>query len=251
MEHLEQKEEAFKKSLELLMTLAKKQGGVVSEDQIHNSFPEIELSLEQMEAIREYLKLNKVGIDEAVNYDDYITLEEKDYLTSYLTEISGIKQIMETEKQVVFLESSTGNPNAIEKMIGHFLPRVADIAKLYTGQGVLLEDLIGEGNMALTLGMQMLGEAVSFEEAEQILIQSVMNAMEQLIWNATQSDREDETFLQKMNRIAETAFELAQDLEREVLVSELAKEMDESEEVILECIKMAGGKIDGINHESE
>ena len=165
-----------------------------------------------------------------------------------VTQIATI--LNEAQKEIIFLEASTGNQLAVEKMIGHFLPRVADIAKLYTGQGVLLEDLIGEGNMALTMGVQMLSEAVTFEEAEQLLIKAVMDAMEQLTWQESQSDKEDETFLEKINRIAESAAEMAQDLGREVSVMELAKETGETEEVILECIKMTGGKIDGIKDES-
>lgn len=250
MDQIEQKEAAFRKSLEQLMELAKKQEGIVTEEQIHNNFPEMKLASDQLSAIREYLKQNKIGIDDPVNYEDYITTEEKDYLTNYLSEISGIEQISEAQKEIIFLEASTGNQLAVEKMIGHFLPRVADISKLYTGQGVLLEDLIGEGNMALTMGMQMLSEAVTFEEAEQLLIKAVMDAMEQLTWQEAQSDKEDETFLEKINRIAESATEMAQELEREVSVKELAKEIGETEEVILECIKMTGGKIDGIKDES-
>ena len=37
-----------------------------------------------------------------------------------------------------------GDADAKHRMIEIFLPQVAEIAKLYAGQGVFLEDLIGE-----------------------------------------------------------------------------------------------------------
>ena len=103
MDQIEQKEAAFRKSLEQLMELAKKQEGIVTEEQIHNNFPEMKLASDQLSAIREYLKQNKIGIDDPVNYEDYITTEEKDYLTNYLSEISGIEQIGEAQKEIIFL----------------------------------------------------------------------------------------------------------------------------------------------------
>ena len=53
MDQIEQKEAAFRKSLEQLMELAKKQEGIVTEEQIHNNFPEMKLASDQLSAIRE------------------------------------------------------------------------------------------------------------------------------------------------------------------------------------------------------
>lgn len=52
------------------------------------------------------------------------------------------------------------------RLIEIFLPQVAEIAKLYAGQGVFLEDLIGEGNVALTMAAEMLDCAQNAKEAE-------------------------------------------------------------------------------------
>ena len=51
-----------------------------------------------------------------------------------------------------------GDADAKHRMIEIFLPQVAEIAKLYAGQGVFLEDLIGEGNVALTMAAEMLAD---------------------------------------------------------------------------------------------
>ena len=49
-----------------------------------------------------------------------------------------------------------GETDAQQRLIEIHLADVAEIAKLYAGQGVLLEDLVGEGNLALSFGVTML-----------------------------------------------------------------------------------------------
>ena len=44
-----------------------------------------------------------------------------------------------------------GDRAARQQLTESFLREVADIARLYAGQGVPLEDLIGEGNVALAV----------------------------------------------------------------------------------------------------
>ncbi len=62
-----------------------------------------------------------------------------------------------------------------------YLPQVIEISKLYTGQGVYIEDLVGEGNLALAQGVTMLGCLEHAKEAEGMLMKMVMDAMEELI----------------------------------------------------------------------
>ena len=74
-----------------------------------------------------------------------------------------------------------GDADAKHRMIEIFLPQVAEIAKLYAGQGVFLEDLIGEGNVALTMAAEMLDCAQNAKEAEGTIASMIMEAMENYI----------------------------------------------------------------------
>ena len=49
-----------------------------------------------------------------------------------------------------------GDNAAKTKVLEMMLSDIVDLAKLYAGQGVYVEDLIGEGNVALSLGVEML-----------------------------------------------------------------------------------------------
>ena len=74
-----------------------------------------------------------------------------------------------------------GETDAQKRLVEIYLPQVIEISKLYTGQGVYIEDLVGEGNLALAQGVTMLGCLEHAREAEGMLMKMVMDAMEELI----------------------------------------------------------------------
>lgn len=129
-------------------------------------------------------------------------------------------------------------------MINLFLPQVVDIAKLYSGQGVLLEDLIGEGNVALAAGVEMLGCLEAPEEVEGMLGKMIMDAMENYIAENSEAKKADMQVVDKVNRISDQAKELAESLQRKITVEELAAETGIDEEEIKEAIKFSGNKIE-------
>ena len=79
------------------------------------------------------------------------------------------------------LSRMAGETDAKKRLIEIYLPQVIEISKLYTGQGVYIEDLVGEGNLALAQGVTMLGCLEHAKEAEGMLMKMVMDAMEELI----------------------------------------------------------------------
>ena len=129
-------------------------------------------------------------------------------------------------------------------IINFFLPQVVDIAKLYSGQGVLLEDLIGEGNVALATGVEMLGCLEDPEEVDGMLGKMIMDAMEDYISENTEAKKADLKVVDKVNHISDQAKELAESLQRKITIEELAEETGIDEEEIREAIKFSGNKIE-------
>ena len=121
------------------------------------------------------------------------------------------------------------------------------IAKLYAGQGVFLEDLIGEGNVALTIGVSMLGSQENAQEALGLLGKMIMDAMESYIRENTDAKKLDAKVADKVNLVADKARELSEELRRNVTVQELAEESGLSESAIRDAIRMSGFKIEGID----
>ncbi len=161
-----EKERIFAQTLEQLKNLAKEQGNCVSKEQAEELFTELQLNKEQFDMVYDYLKQNRIGIGEPMDPDEYLSEEEADYLEDYLQQLREFSEVSAGEKEAVTLSAMAGDTDAQNMLIRIFLPQVAEIAKLYAGQGVFLEDLIGEGNVALTAGVTMLGALEHAAEAE-------------------------------------------------------------------------------------
>lgn len=234
----------FAKALEELKELAKEQANVVSEEQVKSTFAFMDLNEEQLIMIHEYLSKCKIGIGQPVDMDDYLTGEEKDYLECYLEEIALLEPVSEGEKEAITMSAMAGDLDAQKRLIEIYLPQVIEIAKLYAGQGVFLEDLIGEGNVAVTMGVQMCGAEEKPAMVEGMIGKMIMDAMEELIAETVGNSKVDQEIVDKVNEITEKAEELAESLGRKVTPEELAEETEISIDEIMEAVRLSGNTID-------
>ena len=245
------KEVLFAKTLEQVRSLAKEQGNCVSEEQVQEAFAPLGLDNEQLQMVFDYLVKHKVGIGQPVNMDDYLTDEEKDYLQEYLDEIAALPAYTDGQKEAFTIQAMAGDAAAQNKLVEIYLPDVVEISKLYAGQGVFLEDLIGEGNVALAVGVTMLGSLEAPSEARGMLGKLIMDAMEEYIQENLQNEKEDQKVADKVNLVLEKAKELSEDLHRNVTVEELAAETKLSEKAIRDAVRMSGFKIEYIDMDVE
>lgn len=242
------REVLFAQTLEKVRTMAKDQGNCVSEEQVQEAFAALDLNQEQLQMVFDYLVKHKVGIGQSVNMDDYLTDEEKDYLQNYLDEIAGLPEYSTGEMEAYTIAAMAGEMEAQQKLIQAYLRDVIDIAKLYAGQGVFLEDLIGEGNVALAMGVNMLGSLEKPSEAQGMLAKLMMDAMEEYISENAANEKTDKKVEDKVNLVAEKARELAEDLHRKITPEELAAETGLSLKIILDACRMSGFKIEDIEY---
>lgn len=245
------KEIWFAKTLEQVKQQAREQGGCISEEQVKEAFQELALSDAQLQMVYDYLKKQKIGIGEPVDMDEYLTDEERSYLQEYMDEIAALPVRSQGEIEGYTIAAMAGEADAQAKLVEVYLKDVIDIAKLYTGQGVLLEDLIGEGNLALTFGTGMLGSLERPEEAQGMLAKMIMDAMEEYIQENASNEKTDRRVADKVNQIADRARELAEELHRKVTPEELAEETGLSVKSIRDAMRMSGFKIEDIQYAEE
>ncbi len=243
---MEQQELEFARILEQVRKQAKEQNNCIAKQQVREAFSHLTLEEEQLELVFDYLKKHKIGIDEPVNLDDYLTEGEMDYLEEYRKELARLKTVTDGEKEAVILSAMAGEAMAQDRLIQLYLPQVLEVARLYTGQGVPLEDLIGEGNVALAMGVTMLGALEHAREAEGALMRMIMDAMEECISENMQELDKDKKVADKVNRVADKARELAQELHRKVTVDELAEETGMSKKSIEDAMRMSGFTIEDL-----
>lgn len=241
-----EKEILFAKTLEAVKQMAREQGNCVTKEQIEEAFAEMDLAEEQLELIVDYLQKHKIGIGEPMNPDDYLTEEEINYIDTYLEELQLLEEVSEGEREAITLSAMAGDIQAQKRLIEIYLPQVVEIAKLYSGQGVFMEDLIGEGNVAVAAGVSMLGCLEHAREAQGMLGKMIMDAMEDYISENMEESKADQKVLERVNKVADQAQELAEELQRKVTIEELAEETKLSKEAILEAIRISGGNIEYI-----
>ncbi len=240
------KEELFLQKITELKETAKLQGQVVSKDQIDEFIEENELNEEQSQFLYEYLKQNKIGVDEKVNPEEYLTKEDVSYLELYLEELEALPKVSEAQKLALSMAAMAGETDAKHRLLEAYLPYVVDIAKLYAGQGVYLEDLIGEGNVALTMGMEMLGALEKPEEVQGTLGKLIMDAMEEFIEENIFEKKTDKKVEERVNKVADKAKELSEELRRKVTVEELIEETGMSEKEIRDALRISANRIEEI-----
>ncbi len=86
---------------------------------------------------------------EAIQESDLNSLAQSDSLRLYLREISRIQLLSAAKEAYLAERAEQGDKEARNKLIEANLRLVVSIAKKYVGQGLSLEDLIGEGNIGL------------------------------------------------------------------------------------------------------
>jgi RNA polymerase primary sigma factor len=241
------KEILFGKALEAAKTKAKEQNHSISEEQVKEIFGDLALSDEQMEMVYQYLRQHKIGIGEPPAADEYLLDEDKDYLEEYLRELGELPELSQGETEAVTLSAMAGDADAQRKLIEIYLPEVAEIAKLYAGQGVYLEDLIGEGNVAVTMGVTMLGALEHASEVQGMLGKLIMDAMEEYIADNADQENKNKKIADKVNKVADAANELYEELHRKVTVEELVAETGMSRKAVEDAIRISGDKIEALS----
>ncbi len=238
----------FGQALERVRKQARDQGNVISKPDVRKAFEGLSLDEAQLELVYDYLKKHKIGVGEPVNVDDYLDDTDRNYLEVYLQELKMLERVTEGEREAITLSAMAGDAAAKSRLINVFLPDVADLAKLYAGQGVMMEELIGEGNLALASGVEMLGALERPDEAEGMLGKLIMDAMEACIADNSQSGDIGRQVADKVNKVADAAKELSDALLRKVTAQELARESGIPLEEIQEALRLSARKIEEIEN---
>ncbi len=246
-------EQQFRQQLAALTDLAKKQQLCISEEQLLEHFPDTVENAEQKKLLLDYLASQKISVGEKADLDELLSMEDKDYLAEYTESLEAIAEIAREELEEIMLSAIAGDEQAQQIVITQFLAQAATLAKLYAGQGVLLEDLIGEGNLALMQAVRNLGcveaEENIYDEVSGFLGKYMMDAMEQLINEEADEKNADQQMADKVNRVADVAQELFDDMKRKVSPEEICANSELTMDDVAEAMRLSGNLIDTIEME--
>ena len=233
----------FLKRLQEVKKSASANGNTITEQELEESFEDLQLDDAQMLQVREYLKTNNIGIGAALPVEEVLTDEEKNHLEEYEAMIDAIEIPADNIMDAIKLSAMAGESDAQKQLTEYSLKKVVDIARLYAGQGVFMEDLINE---ALLMAVSQLAPLEKPDEVDGFLGRRIMDAMEDMIAMNLDVKAAEKTVEEKVNLVADRARELAEELGRKVSVAELAKEYDMDPEEIEEAVRLSGNAIGDI-----
>ena len=241
----------FAKILEDIKFSAGSAGGFIKEEEVKEAFEELDLSTEQLSMVFDFLRKNNIGINEPIGDNSSSANQGSNILKEYKEELGSLQSLSKSQLRAYSIAAMAGEEEARQKLLLHYLPQVVEISKLYAHQGFAPEDLIGEGNLALAEGVNMIDALEKPEEIEGMLIKLVMDAMEEYISDSIKLSSAGEKLAEKVNEVADAAASAARDYGRKVTVEELADESGLGVKRIKEAIKLSGNKIEDIDYNDE
>jgi len=179
------------------------------------------------------------------------TEEEQSFLNQYHKDLKYIKKQPEEALQALYEQAADGVDAAKKTLTEHYMEHVLEIAKGYAHQGLMIQDLVQEGNLGLMIGVDTLGLKEPELSCESHLDNEIHNMIRLALDEQAGSRSTEEQVTEKLNKLADSITELTEDLGRQITAEELSMYLDIPMEEIEELLRIAGENIEMAEEESE
>lgn len=239
--------EEFQEKLLELGNLAKEKGNRLSVGEVKAFFPDMELSEEQYQLIFAYLASRQVVVEGYVPAQQEekeeipLTPEEAHFLEQYQEELGYLTLLKENEiLELCRQVEETGESLPKASLTEQLLPEVLRLADEFRGQGMLLGDLVQEGNIGLMLALETLGLRPQELSALDYLRQEIRAAIAQAIEENQTEKQAGNLVADRLNDLSDNIQKLSEELGDKVSIEELSAFMDMPVEEIEDLLKLAG-----------
>lgn len=244
-----------------------KEHGVLTYGEVMHALQDVELSAEQIDAV--YLSLQKQGIDvipdnnvgkngagasgteeveaasdgdESQGSDTDQGLPEgiglDDHVRMYLKEIGRVPLLTAEEEVELAMRIEQGDEEARRRLAEANLRLVVSIAKRYVGRGMLLLDLIQEGNLGLIKAVEKFDYRKGYKFST-YATWWIRQAITRAIADQARTIRIPVHMVETINKLIRVSRQLLQELGREPTPEEIAAEMELPVERVREIMKIA------------
>ncbi|MEG0132494.1 MAG: RNA polymerase sigma factor RpoD [Clostridium sp.] len=245
------KDKAGKVALVKTLIEKGKKKGSLTYKEIMDEVEGVELNPEQIEKMYEVFE--SMGIDvigepeqeeeeeeEEVELD--ITIPEgiaiDDPVRMYLKEIGKVPLLSGEEEMRLAKLIENGDEYAKKKLAEANLRLVVSIAKRYVGRGMLFLDLIQEGNLGLIKAVEKFDYSKGFKFST-YATWWIRQAITRAIADQARTIRIPVHMVETINKLIRVSRQLLQELGREPLPEEIAKQMDMTVDKVREIMKIA------------
>ncbi len=230
-----------------------KKKGVLSHNDIIQSFFDTEFTADEMETI--YDALEKEGVEVVEDLDKELEeievskeeLEDlsvpegisiDDHVKMYLKEIGKVSLLDANEEMELARRMADGDEEAKKKLAEANLRLVVSIAKRYVGRGMMFLDLIQEGNLGLIKAVDKFDYAKGYKFST-YATWWIRQAITRAIADQARTIRIPVHMVETINRLVRISRQLVQELGREPTPEELAKELNMSVDKVREISKIS------------
>lgn len=234
-------QESFAKAIGNLKEIAKAYENILAVSDIKEELKDLNLTEEQLKAVYEYLLENNIQIPdykrEEVQENIIENEEDSKFLQMYMEEIKEFKEIPKEQLEEIFWKAAEGDEHAREQLISGYLNRIVDFARIYKNQGVLLEDLIQEGNIGLLNGLFSAKDQPKIENIETYLTEQICESMEAAIYETETESKAEDYLVKQMAEVDKHINEFEQENHRKPFAEELAEIMQKETEEVKDIMK--------------
>ena len=260
--HMEENAQKFLEKMNELVALGKKKKSILDVQEINDFFADMELSAEQMEKVFEYLEGHNIDVlritadtDDDVDIDNMIAEEEEvdmenidlsvpegvsieDPVRMYLKEIGKVP-LLSAEREIELAKRMEEvDEDAKKELAEANLRLVVSIAKRYVGRGMLFLDLIQEGNLGLIKAVEKFDYHKGYKFST-YATWWIRQAITRAIADQARTIRIPVHMVETINKLIRVSRQLLQELGREPLPEEIAKELDMPVERVREILKIS------------
>jgi RNA polymerase primary sigma factor len=172
---------------------------------------------------------------EVIQDSDLSNLAQSDSLRLYLREISRISLLSAAKESYLAERAEQGNRDARNSLIEANLRLVVSIAKKYVGQGLSLEDLIGEGNIGLIRAVTKFDYRKGFRFST-YATWWIKQAITRAILEGTRVVRLPVYIMEEVMRVKRTTRQLYQELGREPTAENIGERLGMTPERVSELL---------------
>ena len=250
--------ERFEEKCKSLLLLARKKKNVLEYQEIITSFTDSEFDAEKVEKVFDFLEANNVDVkvseddqeDEVIiDSEEDIDIEKidltvpdgvsiEDPVRMYLKEIGKVPLLNAEEEINLAKRMENGDQEAKKRLAEANLRLVVSIAKRYVGRGMLFLDLIQEGNLGLIKAVEKFDYSKGYKFST-YATWWIRQAITRAIADQARTIRIPVHMVETINKLLRVSRQLLQELGREPLPEEIAKEMDIPVERVREIQKIS------------
>ena len=253
--------EKFQEKLKELLSLAKKKKNMLEYQEISDFFADMQLDSDKFEKILDFLEANNIDVlritdDDAdddilleVDDDDEIEVEKidlsvpdgvsiEDPVRMYLKEIGKVPLLSAEEEIELAKRMELGDQEAKKRLAEANLRLVVSIAKRYVGRGMLVLDLIQEGNLGLIKAVEKFDYRKGYKFST-YATWWIRQAITRAIADQARTIRIPVHMVETINKLIRVSRQLLQELGREPTPEEIAAEMNMPVERVREILKIS------------